>query len=1141
MAEVITRLNVESSAYESKLKRATASLNAMTTAAEQQGRKIDFANQKNLALVKSLGNMQTVSTTARGQMQELTQAIESATLVYNRMDASMKKGEGGRALSASITQLQGRLQGLKTEMTAVQTSMGKINVGSLGGGMGIGAQFGQGLKSAFSMFGPAALAIGGVTAAIGGLKKVMGDMVQINMQFEQGTAVLASIMGKTTDEITDLTNQAKDLGATTRYTAMQITELQTNLARLGFTQQEILNSTKAVQAFATATGADLGEAANLAGAALRGFGLNATEMERVASVMAVSTTKSALSFEKLATAVPIVAPVAKQFGFTIEDTITLLGKLSDAGMDASSAATATRNIFLKMANDSGKLAQALGKPVHSVEEFGEALKEMREKGMSLNDILSMVGVRSTAAFAVFADNAETLKDFKESITDCGDAMHDMESKQINTLQGSLTILQSAYEGLMLTFSESNGIIKGVVDALTELLGAWTKWRKRNQGGDAAISTYEISDTEVKQRAESVLRGMREATNGRTGQKLYGSDDEIKKKIEDENEAFKKQEEELIKLEKAYREYENTLKAARNSGDVEKAVGIMETNPLKGTKYIGNGKSVEDIYKDAANLRDRMSINDYIISTISPETTPENSNGKGGLGGDKQIELEKARIEMEEKDQIAHLDRMKQTEAEYEAAVYQIKKSALEQILQLYQEDSKEYAQTKAKLSDLDIKHQAAQMRFNTKSPQEQAEEKVAKALEDYSTAINLATMRKEAGLDDEEAYKAKELSARERLFNAYTEAYNLYSDPKYKEAFEEEATQIRELAKAVKALKDTAQEEKQKLTQQKQLDNRILGGLTNTAKKAGWTAEQLGTTGIKTQINAGIDITDDQWKALQDKLNERLQSLGLDPIQIDFETGNIETVVNEAKAEFERLMSDFSSGVGAVSDLVGAMDNLKLIGEDLAEVFSGEKDAWESMMTVFESGIGILNTVISVTEAINTLKELSITLSGRKKAEEAAEAAATVTAASTEASAEGTKAAASLGAAGANAAESSSAAGKAVAGIPIIGPVLAVAAIASVLGAVLSAISQSKSAGKYAQGGIVPGNSFSGDRLTANVNSGELILSRSQQDTIAAQLQGNPMDDLNLSLEVEGTKALIWLNNTNRSLGGDRDFYSRRH
>ena len=397
-----------------------------------------------------------------------------------------------------------------------------------------------------------------VTAAIAGAKKVMSDMININKAFEQGTANLASIMGQSREEIVKLTNQAKQLGAATRYTAMQITELQTNLARLGFTQQEILNSTTAVQALATATGADLGEAANLAGAALRGFGLNATEMERVASVLAVSTTKSALSFDKLATAVPIVAPVAKQFGFTIEDTVTLLGKLSDAGMDASTAATATRNIFLKMANDSGKLAQALGRPVHSVEEFGEALAEMRKKGMSLNDILQMVGVRSTAAFAVFADNAETLKDFKQSITDCGEAMHDMESKQIDTLQGSLIILSSAWEGLMLSFNESTGPIKTAVDALTELLQTWTKWRNRNQGGDAAIQSYEVTDAEVKQRAEAVLSAMREATNGRTGQKLYGSDDDIKKKIEAENEAFKKQEEELKKLEKAYKDYQKTL-------------------------------------------------------------------------------------------------------------------------------------------------------------------------------------------------------------------------------------------------------------------------------------------------------------------------------------------------------------------------------------------------------------------------------------------------------------------------------------------------------------------------------------------------------------------------------------------------------
>ena len=165
MADVITRLNVESSEYDRKLKRASQSLNEMTHAAEVNGNKIATANQKNIALAKSLGNMQTVATTARGKMQELSSAIESATLMYNRLSAAEKKGTFGRALSQSVNQLQGRLKGLQGEMAAVQGKMG-----------GFSAKFGQGLSSAFSMFGPAALATGGVMAAVGGLKKVMGDM-----------------------------------------------------------------------------------------------------------------------------------------------------------------------------------------------------------------------------------------------------------------------------------------------------------------------------------------------------------------------------------------------------------------------------------------------------------------------------------------------------------------------------------------------------------------------------------------------------------------------------------------------------------------------------------------------------------------------------------------------------------------------------------------------------------------------------------------------------------------------------------------------------------------------------------------------------------------------------------------------------
>ena len=300
-------------------------------------------------------------------------------------------------------------------------------------------------------------------------------------------------------------------------------------------------------------------------------------------------------------------------------------------------------------------------------------------------------------------------------------------------------------------------------------------------------------------------------------------------------------------------------------------------------------------------------------------------------------------------------------------------------------------------------------------------------------------------------------------------------------------------------------------------------------------------------IKVGVDVDPSSWSALVESINQQRAALNLPPIVLDIDTGAVTELkkeLGELPSEFDEVresLDKFSSGVGAVSDLVGAMENLKSIGEDLADVFSGEMDAWDSLMTVLNSGISVLETIISVTEAINTLKSLGIGLSEKKATTEGVEAAATVAAASIEASAEGEKAAASLGAAGANAAESSSAAGKAVSWIPIVGPILAVAAIAAVLGSTIAAISKSKSAGHYAQGGIVPGSDYT-DNTPVFVSSGELILNKAQQNNVASAIQErNPLGNLKLVSRLSGKDILIAIDNTNRSEGGSRGYYTRIH
>ena len=714
MAKSLLELGVNTGQWDAGLKKAQSALNSFVQANGGLQNALQKDNGDMLKFVQMMGKMDSTADTAKGKMNDYRRVLERLTADFNALNAAQKKGVEGQTYMASIDSIKAKFQAASAEVAKFNQSLGLAKLD--GGGLGIGSSIGGALKS----FGPAALAAGGVMAAMNGLKSAMSDMVSINMQFEQSSATLAAIMGKTRGETAALTEQAKQLGATTQYTAVQITELQTNLARLGFSEQEILNSTKAVQALATATGADLGEAANLAGAALRGFGMNAAEMDRVASVLAVSTTKSALSFEKLATSVPIVAPVAKQFGFTVEDTVTLLGKLSDAGFDASSAATATRNIFLNLANGSGKLAQALGRPVRNVEEFGDALVDLRAKGIDLAEMLELTDKRSVAAFATFVDNAQTLRDFKASITDCSDALDGMVNEQLNTLQGSVTIMKSAWEGLMLTFSESTGVLKDVTDGLTSLLQAWTNWNKRRQGGDAAISTYEIGMTDDQRKgAQAIVAGYRAG-----GMK----DEEIKLKIEADTKP-------LVEARDKAKALYDQLKDIQNAGQQQawnKAFRDMFPEYNVGQ----HGAAPNYIAQQIAAQNDAIARQDYMASLVTPASVGvaagSGANGEGGADKKTTARL-KAQYEAEEKEQIAALDRMSMNEADYEAKVYEIKRASLEKIAKLYNKDTAERARANAALSQLDIQYQGTQMRLSNRQAKEDAKYQVQVGIGGYST------------------------------------------------------------------------------------------------------------------------------------------------------------------------------------------------------------------------------------------------------------------------------------------------------------------------------------------------------------------------------------------------------------------------
>lgn len=331
--------------------------------------------------------------------------------------------------------------------------------------------------------------VGNYRDALGSLQNVMGQLglafgigsivqsaTKSIIGFEQANATLSAVLGKSRAETQDLQNVQRELGRTSGYTASQVGELQIELARLGFTENEIKGATESVLMLAKASGSDLGRASEVAGATLRGFGLQASEMQRVVDVMAKSFDMSALGMENFAESMKYVAPVAKSAGVSVEQTTAMLGALSNAGISGSQAGTSLRRILTDMATT--------GKPAK------EALQELANKGITLSDAMDEVGRNAQTALLVLTENMDSVNGMTTAFENADGAVYKTAGTMGDTLQGSINRLSGAWEAWILDLNEGTGAsetFRDVIDFLTDnladildtvlmLIDVWVKYK-----------------------------------------------------------------------------------------------------------------------------------------------------------------------------------------------------------------------------------------------------------------------------------------------------------------------------------------------------------------------------------------------------------------------------------------------------------------------------------------------------------------------------------------------------------------------------------------------------------------------------------------------------------------------------------------
>ena len=311
-----------------------------------------------------------------------------------------------------------------------------------------------------------AAAVGIIIGAFRAVSRMLSSVVSVFTEFEFVMAKVNAVSGATEKEFAALTKTAEELGRTTFFTATQVGELMLNFSKLGFTANEIQDAVQPTLDLATATGSDLARAALVAGAAVRGFGLDASETQRVVDVMAVSFSSSAMNIEKWQTSMTKVAPIAKSAGFSIEDTAAIMSKLTDSGIEASIAGTSLRNILLKMQDPSSDLTKSFGRTIHGLDDLVPAMKGFVEEGGSMADVMEVVDLRQAAAFEQMLTSADSTVELRNALLDANGEGERMALIIGDTLQGAMLKLTSATQGFAISFMEnfSGSIQKGVESA-----------------------------------------------------------------------------------------------------------------------------------------------------------------------------------------------------------------------------------------------------------------------------------------------------------------------------------------------------------------------------------------------------------------------------------------------------------------------------------------------------------------------------------------------------------------------------------------------------------------------------------------------------------------------------------------------------
>lgn len=409
------------------------------------------------------------------ELRKLKENYVSTVLEQGKTSKSAKDlGEKIKVASEALAQSRNKMN----EATAAANSFDR-SLGSASGAAG----------KANNSFGAMSVFLGSLAAnafmmVTSKAKELATETVKAGVQFEATMSKVQAISGASASEMVELTNKARELGRSTKFTASEVGDAFTYMAMAGWKPRAMLAGIKGILDLAAASGADLARTSDIVTDALTGMGYAASDAGRLADVMAAASANANTNVDMMGETFKYVAPIAGALKMSMEDVAVAIGLMANAGVKGSQAGTALRSMLTRLSAPTSDVQAAMDKigfqftdTAGKTKPLSQVMDELRAKISQCSDAekteiaTAIAGKHAVSGMLAIINAApEDYENLTKAIRESDGAAARMADTMINNVQGKFTILKSQIESVQIELYEK---LKPAFEKAIEVASAFT--------------------------------------------------------------------------------------------------------------------------------------------------------------------------------------------------------------------------------------------------------------------------------------------------------------------------------------------------------------------------------------------------------------------------------------------------------------------------------------------------------------------------------------------------------------------------------------------------------------------------------------------------------------------------------------------